>query len=69
MSSLRMGRWCWKLIFFGKHVGEFASTPATGENARVPLCVVYDLEQIKRGRVYFEMPALLRQLGIAMGAG
>ncbi len=32
---------------------------------RVPLCVVYDLEggRIKRGRVYLEMPVLLRQLG------
>jgi len=34
---------------------------------RVPICVVYDLEndQIKRGRVYFEMPALLQQLGMS----
>jgi hypothetical protein len=33
----------------------------------VPLCVVYDLEdgRIKRGRVYLEMPVLLRQLGAA----
>jgi hypothetical protein len=32
----------------------------------VPLCVVYDLEDdlIKQGRVYFEMPALLQQLGV-----
>jgi hypothetical protein len=32
-------------------------------------CVVYDLEndQIARGRVYFEMPALLQQLGLATG--
>jgi len=35
----------------------------------VPLWVVYNLEndQIKRGRVYFEMPALLQQLGVTMG--
>lgn len=52
--------------FVGKHIGEFAGIPATGKNVRVPLCVVYDLEndKIKRGRVYFEMPALLQQLGI-----
>lgn len=33
------------------------------------LCVVYDLEndQIKRGRVYFGMPALLQQLGVGAG--
>jgi predicted ester cyclase len=53
----------------GKHVGEFAGIPATGKDVRVPLCVVYDLEndQIKRGRIYFETPALLQQLGVQMG--
>jgi steroid delta-isomerase-like uncharacterized protein len=51
--------------FIGKHIGEFAGIPATGKDVRVPLCVVYDLanDQITRGRVYFEMPALLQQLG------
>ncbi len=51
--------------FVGKHIGEFAGVPATGKEVRVPLCVVYDLEndQIKRGRIYFEMPALFQQLG------
>ena len=55
--------------FVGKHIGEFAGIPATGKDVSVPLCVVYDLEndQIKRGRVYFEMPALLQQLGVHMG--
>ena len=53
--------------FIGKHIGEFAGVPATGKDVRVPLCVVYDLEndQIKRGRVYFEMPALMAQLGMS----
>ena len=57
--------------FVGKHIGEFAGIPATGKNVSVPLCVVYDLEddQIKRGRVYFEMPALLQQLGVTPAAG
>jgi steroid delta-isomerase-like uncharacterized protein len=52
--------------FVGKHIGEFAGIPATGKDVRVPICVVYDLENdlIKRGRVYFEMPALLKQLGV-----
>ena len=52
--------------FVGKHTGEFAGIPATGKNVRVPICVVYDLanDQITRGRVYFEMPALLQQLGV-----
>ena len=55
--------------FVGKHIGEFAGIPATGKDVRVPLCVVYDLvnDQIKHGRVYFEMPALLQQLGVQMG--
>ena len=55
--------------FVGKHIGEFAGVPATGKDVRVPICVVYDLtnDQIKRGRVYFEMPALLQQLGVSMG--
>jgi predicted ester cyclase len=53
--------------FVGKHIGEFAGIPATGKDVCVPLCVVYDLEndQIKQGRVYFEMPALMQQLGLS----
>ena len=52
--------------FVGTHIGEFAGIPATNKQVRVPICVVYDLEndQIKRGRVYFEIPALLQQLGV-----
>ena len=52
--------------FIGKHTGEFGGIPATGKDVNVPLCVVYDLEKdrIKRGRVYFEMPALMAQLGV-----
>jgi steroid delta-isomerase-like uncharacterized protein len=51
----------------GTHIGTFAGIPATRRSVRVPLCVVYDLEdgRIKRGRVYLEMPVLLRQLGAA----
>lgn len=51
----------------GKHIGEFAGIPATGKDIRVPICVSYDLEddRIRRARVYFEMPVLMRQLGVA----
>lgn len=56
--------------FVGTHIGEFGGVPATQKQVRVPLAVVYDLEndQIKRGRVYFEMPALMAQLAAGEGA-
>jgi predicted ester cyclase len=49
----------------GTHVGAFAGIEATGRQVRVPLCVVYDLEEgrIVRGRVYLEIPVLMKQLG------
>ena len=52
--------------FVGRHIGEFAGVPATNRDVRVPLCVVYDLEhdRIRRGRVYLEIPAMLKQLGV-----
>ena len=55
--------------FVGKHTGEFAGVPATGREVRVPICVVYDLAdgKIRRGRVYFEVPVLMQQLGVAPG--
>lgn len=51
--------------FVGTHIGTFAGVPATNRQVRVPLCVVYDLRdgKIVRGRVYLEVPVLLRQLG------
>ncbi len=56
--------------FVGTHIGEFAGIPATHHKVRVPLCVVYDLDagMIKRGRVYIELPVLMRQLGQETGA-
>lgn len=56
--------------FVGKHIGEFAGIAATGKQVRVPLCVIYDLEndKVKRGRVYFETPVLLKQLGVVPSA-
>ncbi len=51
--------------FVGRHIGEFAGVPATGREVRVPLCVCYDLRdgKIVEGRVYFEIPAFLAQVG------
>lgn len=50
--------------FVGNHIGEFAGIAPTNKFVKVPLCVVYDLEndKIKRARIYFEIPALLAQL-------
>jgi steroid delta-isomerase-like uncharacterized protein len=50
--------------FVGTHIGTFAGVPATNRQVRVPLCVVYDLRdgKIVRGRVYLEVPVLMRQL-------
>jgi steroid delta-isomerase-like uncharacterized protein len=50
--------------FVGRHIGEFAGIPATGKDVRVPLCVVYDLEneQVTRARIYMEVPVLMKQL-------
>jgi steroid delta-isomerase-like uncharacterized protein len=58
------GQAVWEGEFIGKHIGEFAGIPATNKQVRAPLCVVYDLEQdqIKRGWVYFEMPAFFQQI-------
>ena len=51
--------------FVGRHIGEFAGVAPTGMNVRVPLAVFYDVrdEQIVEGRVYFEIPAFLAQVG------
>jgi steroid delta-isomerase-like uncharacterized protein len=51
----------------GTHIGEFAGIPATGKEIRVPICVSYDLkdDKIQRARIYFEMPVLMQQLGVA----
>lgn len=58
------GKAVFEADFVGKHIGEFAGIPATNKNVRIPLCVVYDLEndQIKRARVYFEMPVFFSQV-------
>ena len=47
--------------FVGEHIGEFVGILPTHKYVRVPLCVVYEVEdeKIKRARIYFEMPAML----------
>lgn len=48
----------------GKHIGEFAGIAATNKDVRIPLCVIYDLDngKITHGRIYFEVPALMAQI-------
>lgn len=57
----------WEGTFVGRHTGDFMGIPPTGKDVRVPLCVTYDLRdgRIAAGRIYFEVPALLAQLGVA----
>ncbi len=50
--------------FVGTHIGEFAGIPATGKEVRVPLCVVYDLDEdgITEGRIYLQAAVMMQQL-------
>ena len=49
--------------FAGRHTGSFAGIEATGRDVRVPLVVVYDLEdgQIVAGRFLFDTATFLAQ--------
>lgn len=53
--------------FAGTHIGEFAGIPATGKQVRVPLCVVYDLNEdgITEGRIYMQAAVMMQQLGVS----
>ncbi len=53
----------------GRHTGEFAGVPATGKDVRVPFAVHYDLRdgEVVEGRVYFEVPVFLAQVGAIPG--
>ena len=53
----------------GKHIGEFAGIPATNKEFRVPICVMYDIEEdkLKRGRIYFSVVSFMAQVGALGG--
>ncbi len=51
----------------GEHIGEFAGVPATGRKVKVPMVIIYDLddELIVGARIYFLTDVFLRQVGEA----
>ena len=53
--------------FTGTHDGTWSGLPATGRRVDFPMCLVFDFEgEIMVGeRLYFDMGAPLRQLGVA----
>jgi predicted ester cyclase len=52
--------------FVGQHIGEFAGIPPTGQEVRVPMCIVYELasDRIQEARIYFAMGVLMAQLKV-----
>jgi steroid delta-isomerase-like uncharacterized protein len=59
----------WEGTFVGQHIGEFAGIPATGNQVRVPLVIVYDVAhgQIQKARIYLDMASMMAQLGVTPG--
>ena len=51
-------------LVVGKHTGTFAGVAATGRDVRVPISVVYDLENglITKARIYLMVNVLLEQI-------
>ena len=60
------GHALWEGYLVGRHTGEYVGIPVTGKSVRVPLTVIYDIEddRIKGARIYLEVPVLLEQLGV-----
>jgi predicted ester cyclase len=57
------GKACIEAEFVGKQLSEFAGIAPTGNEVRIPFCVVYDLanERITQARIYFETEVLRQQ--------
>jgi predicted ester cyclase len=48
-------------------VGEFAGIPPTQRDVRVPIAILYDLEDgwVSKGRIFLQAAVLFQQLGQA----
>ncbi len=55
-------------MFVGTHTGDFAGVAATGRDVRVPLVVIYDVNEdgITEGRIYLQAATMMRQLGVGV---
>lgn len=53
-----------EMDFVGKHVGEFGGLQPAGKLVKVPITIVYDLENglIKEARIYMLMDIMIKQL-------
>ena len=54
-----------EFTFHGRHSGELMGIPPTGRSVEIPMLGVYEVDNglIRRGRLYYDMATLLRQLG------
>jgi predicted ester cyclase len=54
-----------EFTFRGRHTGELMGIQPTGLQVEVPMLGVYEIGsgQIQRGRLYYDMATLMRQLG------
>jgi steroid delta-isomerase-like uncharacterized protein len=51
-------------VVIGRHIGEFAGVPGTGQDVRIPISVFYEFRdgQIVTGRFYLSVPVFLSQV-------
>jgi steroid delta-isomerase-like uncharacterized protein len=59
-----------EFIFHGVNDGNLMGIPATHREVRVPMCVVYDVQDglIRQLRMYYDSALLTRQLGLGLAS-